>query len=1510
MDVVEMRGNMRTLVIASAGLALMAIGVLLLMAVSATITGDLPPSFTGDWVINNPTTVRDEDIYILDGNITVNSKLTIERSTIWVDWWFYYDIYDIKVTSRGSMSVTDSTFGSSWGGGVEYLFEGAVHMDGCDVMHADDGIVIKSDNVDISNSNIIRCYNLGIHVIDSSPSFSNVYVDVQWGAFSRSYSTDRTYDYDYPLRLACPTGIWVEGGAPTFEATSVYTYSAARFDIEYTGTQADATIVMWAMAAPVLVESRDISDVSGLTVEYADSQIVAYVDATDPGPNPQRFSVEMQAMAAGIVVWNYESVAITSVEVRGAYYWWPQVYVSGGSVQNNGYANYGPSLKVVAAITEEYSDATLTTTSVAFESMDVGDGNYLFMHGYWPTYSGTNVPSFSDEVYVKGITAGSYGSPIITIMMGCDYARVRNLEFYTQVTGCTFSNLYGRVLDYNAIAGPGIDPTKKMVEVTETLLIDNCSFSDSWAYDPIINVHGVWANHLADNWDRTVELADNTFSNIGDQLFTIEGIDRYAPGTELLQVVGNDFLQCYNDDYYNMFSAYYFDQVRFLGNGFTECNYPYPGYLWDSGGDANGVKADTWLFEGNTFLNSTAYYDRGLIRVEFGGMVKFTGNTYAGGDGLLSIWQYPEYSGMCTVRMTENEYYENMGPMVYWMRADEEQKELTVQVDNNTVYSNRDYFIDYEWTPDIDTFDNDALILVMDNDIHDNLAGCVHAWGDVRIINNDFNDNRGPLVTIDHINLHVPAIHGNQMARNIDVYELLAKERGYQLVALKLTDVTVDCTGVAIRFANMEVLMERVTIANAAEPIVAENTWVDAYDSELEGAGCSVVGDGRITMWWPVEVRVTWGDATGMDSGKPTPNALIVFYDAGNNYYSSANADDGGALAQLYYGQWRVDLDGLADYSPYTVKVAAAGAAIETSVEVDRALVGNDAVHIVLWDTFKPTVAVTDPLEGALFNVPAITATGFVAEIGSGMLTLERSLDGGSTWAPLVASETGDWEIAWASLPEGASTLHVRASDVAGNTATAVVHFSIDTHAPVITIEAPTADQLFNAPDVVLTGTVNEDGVKLFVNGMPKGVENKGFGVALTLNEGANVIVVEAIDVAGNHASASVRVALDTFAPVLVLMGPADGLLTREGSVVVKGIVEKGATLLVDGTAVVPDTDGTFSKLVTLDEGSNTIEVKATDSATNMRSVTKTVMRDSEPPTVSIVEPEDGIRVTASTVLVRIQADADAVLYLNGRMLPTKGQVDRSILLVEGTNTVTVKAVDPAGNEASDTVTIILDTLAPTLTVTSPGATEVWTNQDTIEIVGLATGATTVTINGVAAVYNSATGEFQQVVPIVAGENNITVVASDGNNLAVQVLKVWMSKALPILVVDNPPATVAQPTVTITGHTAIGIKKVAVKVPEGTLYYDVAFDGSFAVKVNLPDGQHTIEVSVTDAYGNTNKMSTSAFTVKATSLVVEEEDQGLSVQPMGIGAIIAVVGITLAVVAWMVIRSRRGRNEA
>jgi hypothetical protein len=402
---------------------------------------------------------------------------------------------------------------------------------------------------------------------------------------------------------------------------------------------------------------------------------------------------------------------------------------------------------------------------------------------------------------------------------------------------------------------------------------------------------------------------------------------------------------------------------------------------------------------------------------------------------------------------------------------------------------------------------------------------------------------------------------------------------------------------------------------------------------------------------------------------------------------------------------------------------------------------------------------------------------------------------------------------------------------------------------------------------------------------------------------------VEAMDAAGNTATVTTNTTLDTFPPVLVLTAPADSLLTRDGSVTVRGIVERGATFTISGTVVVPDADGSFSKVVDLIQGKNTITVVATDDAGNRNVQVRTVTMDNMPPAVTILEPKDGSKVTTSQVLVRISADPDAKLYLNGRMLPTKGAVNRTVLLEEGPNLILVKAVDPAGNEGTASVNVILDTRAPTLEITKPTVMEVWTNQVSIEVDGFARGgATGVIVNGVAATFDAASGDFCQTVSqLVSGENNITVVATDGVNQVRQTIKVWLSVARPTLVVDSLSAVITTPTVTITGRTDPGIKTVTVKYSGLSFTFDVNYDGTFAIKLNMPDGPHTVDLSVTNTYGNTATQSSTPFTVKALKIEGKGAAVGMSVQPMGIGAVIAAIGITLAIVAWMVIRATRRR---
>jgi len=297
--------------------------------------------------------------------------------------------------------------------------------------------------------------------------------------------------------------------------------------------------------------------------------------------------------------------------------------------------------------------------------------------------------------------------------------------------------------------------------------------------------------------------------------------------------------------------------------------------------------------------------------------------------------------------------------------------------------------------------------------------------------------------------------------------------------------------------------------------------------------------------------------------------------------------------------------------------------------------------------------------------------------------------------------------------------------------------------------------------------------------------------------------------------------------------------------------------------------------------------------------VTIGVYQDQDPPELEIREPEDGTPWDQDLITVHIVADDDAVLWLNGRRLTVTGDVTMNILLLEGENLISVKAMDPAGNIATETVTVIRDTEPPSLLVTTPAAMEVWTNAASLEVEGIALKATSVKAGGQAADFDEATGIFTVTVPLSVGRNNVTVEASDGVNVVSQTITVWVNRDPPLLIVNAMEPVIKTPSVTITGETEAGIDVVTLEVGGSLTEYTVDYTGEFAVTLNLIDGTYDIKVIAIDEYGNVAEGLTGAFTVKAKDYLPDgEEETGPSVEPLHIGLILAVIGIALLVAAY------------
>ena len=79
---------------------------------------------------------------------------------------------------------------------------------------------------------------------------------------------------------------------------------------------------------------------------------------------------------------------------------------------------------------------------------------------------------------------------------------------------------------------------------------------------------------------------------------------------------------------------------------------------------------------------------------------------------------------------------------------------------------------------------------------------------------------------------------------------------------------------------------------------------------------------------------------------------------------------------------------------------------------------------------------------------------------------------------------------------------------------------------------------------ITVTGTIDDPEATVAVNGTAATISNGSYSASLTLAaEGENTITATATDKAGNSATASVTVSLDTVPPVLVISSPSNGQL-------------------------------------------------------------------------------------------------------------------------------------------------------------------------------------------------------------------------------------------------------------------------------------------------------------------------------------------------------------------------------
>ena len=443
------------------------------------------------------------------------------------------------------------------------------------------------------------------------------------------------------------------------------------------------------------------------------------------------------------------------------------------------------------------------------------------------------------------------------------------------------------------------------------------------------------------------------------------------------------------------------------------------------------------------------------------------------------------------------------------------------------------------------------------------------------------------------------------------------------------------------------------------------------------------------------------------------------------------------------------------------------------------------APALVAQDVDPPVIEITEsgvPLaDGALFN-RAVTPQVQVTDASP--TTVDTLLDG----AAFVTGTTVSGE--------GSHTLSVTATDDQSNSASATVSFTIDTVPPVFGTILPVSGTLTSAAEVTLQGQVT-GAAAVTVDGQAVTLIGEDFTAGpFTLSEGERIWTLVATDAAGNSAQTTHRVVRDATPPTISIDQPLAGTVRKASPVDVVGTASDPhlQSVAVNGTTAGLTGSTFLSANVPLGEGSTQIVAEATDAAGNVAQATRTVVLDTQPPSLSITDPAAGTVVPDGTITVsgtaadphldRVEIDGVAAQLAGGSWTG-------SATLTEGGNTIDVRAYDRLGWSTAASVSVVRDSLAPAIQIDDPPDGS-YLQGDAVDVSGTVgnEAGLTVTVNGVAATLDTTPdpATFSAVgVPLVEGENRLIARVTDSvGNQGAHTLLVYRDTVAPTFVGVDP----------------------------------------------------------------------------------------------------------------------------
>ncbi|HDC4673898.1 TPA: Ig-like domain-containing protein [Enterobacter kobei] len=539
--------------------------------------------------------------------------------------------------------------------------------------------------------------------------------------------------------------------------------------------------------------------------------------------------------------------------------------------------------------------------------------------------------------------------------------------------------------------------------------------------------------------------------------------------------------------------------------------------------------------------------------------------------------------------------------------------------------------------------------------------------------------------------------------------------------------------------------------------------------------------------------------------------------------------------------------------------------------------------------------------------------------------TYTTKVDADGNWTATVPSAD------LAGLKDGDASVQVSVTNVNGNSASAGREYSVDATAPAVTIDTVAGDNVINASEasagVAISGTTTAEagqtvtvtlGGKSYTAQVQQGgiwsVNVPGTDLSALADNGYTV-QVSVSDAAGNPGSAGKAITLDTTPPTVsvnvvagddvinsvehgqaqIVSGTATGANVGDKVVITLGSNQYTTTVDASGnwsvgvpaSVISALSDGTVTLSATITDSAGNSSTQTHDVVVNTASVALTVNTLSGDDVINAAEAGNALVINGSSA--QFASGTQVTVTLNGKTYTATIQSDGTWTttvpaadvgaLADGARyQVSVSAQDSAGNSASATHDISVDTTAPVVSIATLSGDDV---------LNAAEAQQPLTVHG------ASSAEAGQTVTVTLGGKTYTAtVANDGTwtlDVPAADLAALSQGALTVTASVNDKAgnsgqtthtltvdTVA-PTVTIStvadddivnnaeqlaGQTISGTstaeqgQTVTVSFNGHSYQATVGADGSWSVFVpgrdflGLSDGQYAITATVSDKAGN------------------------------------------------------------